>query len=458
MTSEFDNGSLWFDSLDSPPEPEPPPAIPPRTDVAIIGAGFTGLWTAYYLSRQRPDLDIVVFEAETVGFGASGRNGGWCIGAAWGIEGLLARESTRAKGMALQRAMFDTVDEVGRISQSENIDCHYQKGGTINVATLPFHVKAIKDHVEHMHTLGFGEGDYRWLPPEEARQRVGMTPNLGAAYTPHCAVVHPARLVRGLAAVLRARGVQIIERTPVTQVAPGKVFTYTGTTAADRIVRATEGYTDSIKGHERQMLPLYSMMVATEQLPDAVIEEIGLKQRETFQDPRRLVIYGQRTLDNRIAFGGRAGYYFGSKRLRTIDPTERHLDRVEATLKSLFPILKDYAITHRWGGLMGVPRNWRPCVTLDRDTGIGWAGGYTGEGVAASNLAGRIMADLVCEAKSELTELAWVNDLPRRWEVEPARWLAVKGIQIFGHLADEQEVSTGRPSKLWGRLFDSVMG
>ena len=458
MSSEFHNGSYWFDSLAAPAEPEPPPPLPDRTDVAIIGAGYTGLWSAYYLKQQQPDLNIVVLEADTVGFGASGRNGGWCIGAAWGIEGLLASEEHRARGMALQRAMFDTVDEVGRVSQAENIDCHYHKGGSLSVATLPFHVPQLKAQLAHLHALGFSEDDYRWLPPEASTARIGMTPNLGASYLRHCAAIHPARLVRGLADRLRQRGVVIIERTPVTAIEPGRVHTRRGSLAADRIVRATEGYTDSIEGQGRQMLPLYSMMVATEPLPDSVIDEIGLRQRETFGDPRRLVIYGQRTLDNRIAFGGRAGYYFGSQRKRTIDPGAGHLDRVEATLKSLFPVLENYAITHRWGGLMGVPRTWRPCVSFDPRSGLGWAGGYTGEGVAASNLAGRIMADLICERTSEVTKLPWVNDVPRRWEPEPLRWLAVKGIQVFGHLADEREITTGRPSKLWGTLFDSVMG
>ena len=453
-----DNGSFWFDSLPELTRPEIPGSLPGSVDVAIIGAGYTGLWTAYYLSQHRPDLKIAVFEAVTVGFGASGRNGGWCMGLAWGIEGLLANPAERAKGIDLLNAMHETVDEVGRVCQKENIDCHYDKGGTLTVATLPFRVDGLKNRVHRFHELGYTEDDYAWLSESEARNLIRCEPNYGAVYTPHCAAIHPARLVRGLGDVVRARGVSIFEATPVLDLERGRIRTPQGSVQAGVVLRATEGYTESLASQKRQMLPLYSMMVATEPLPESVWAEIGLKRRETFGDGRRVVIYGQRTLDDRIAFGGRAGYYFGSRRKAVIDPSDPMLDRVEENLRSLFPVLQDHTITHRWGGLMGVPRHWRPCVTFDRASGLGMAGGYVGEGVAASNLAGRILADLVADRDSAITRLAWVNDAARRWEPEPARWLGAKAIQFFGDRADRAEFHTGSPSKFWGRLFERVMG
>ncbi len=456
--SSQDNGSFWFDSLPQAPNAKPPDRLPYQVDVAIIGGGYTGLWTAYYLKQHRPDLDIAVFEAVTVGFGASGRNGGWCMGLAWGIDGMLARPEQRQRGIELLKAMHDTVDEVGRVSQAENIDCHYAKGGTLNVATLPFRVQQLKEHVASLHALGFTDDDYRWLDESEARERLACTPNHGAAYSTHCAAIHPARLVRGLAETVRKQGVAIYEQCPVLDLEPRRVRTPHGMVKAGIVLRATEGYSDTLPSQRRQLLPIYSMMVATEPLPESVWDQIGLRRRETFGDGRRLVIYGQRTLDNRFAFGGRAGYYFGSKMKPVIDPAEPLLDRVEANLRGLFPVLKDYSVTHRWGGLMGTSTTWRPCVSFDQTRGIGMAGGYVGEGVAASNLAGRILADLVAGRKTDLTRLAWVNDTARRWVPEPLRWLGVKTIRAIATRADREEFTTGKASKFWGPLYARLIG
>ena len=223
------------------------------------------------------------------------------------------------------------------------------------------------------------------------------------------------------------------------------------------ILRATEGYTDTLKGRERKLLPLYSMMIATEPLPDSVWDEIGLRQRETFCDNRRATIYGQRTLDNRFAFGGRGGYYFGSKIKAVIPPEEPLLADVEKTLRELFSMLEGYQVTNRWGGLMGVPRNWRPSVSFNQQTGIGAAGGYVGEGVGASNLAARILADLVLEKQTPLIKLAGVDDVARKWEPEPIRWIGKTAIQWFGKMADKEELRRNRPSKFWGKLFDMFL-
>lgn len=458
ITTSLDNGSFWFDSLDEPPLAEPPDSLPDRVDVAIVGGGYTGLWTAYYLKQQQPELDVAIFEAATVGFGASGRNGGWCMGLAWGIDEMLLDPSSRQAGIELLNAMHDTVDEIGRVCQSENVDCHYAKGGTLTVATLPFRADEARARVERFHALGYTEDDYVWLPEAESRSRIGARRNFGAAYTSHCAAIHPARLARGLGETVRGKGVRIFELTPVLDLASGEVRTERGTVRAEVVLRATEGYTESLPSQSRQIMPLYSMMVATESLPESVWAEIGLARRETFGDGRRVTIYGQRTLDDRLAFGGRAGYYFGSERKALIDPSDPLLDNVEATLRDFFPALEGYEITHRWGGLMGAPRHFRPCVSFDRASGFGFAGGYVGEGVAASNLAGRMLTDLVLDRQSHLTRLAWVDDVPKRWEVEPFRWLGAGLMRYAAQRADQAEFATDRPSRFWGSVFRRVMG
>jgi glycine/D-amino acid oxidase-like deaminating enzyme len=447
--------SYWFDSLED--SGAKVSRLPDSVDIAIIGGGFTGLWTAYYLKSKSPDLRVGIFEAETVGFGASGRNGGWCMGTANGMERLLYPEETRQEGIRLQHSLHGTVDEIGRVCQAENIDCHFARGGTLNVAGTPEVARRHQDWVKFMHGIGFAEDEYRWLDADESMRRIRLSRNHGAFFTAHCASIHPARLVRGLADVARRMGVEIIEKCPVFAYQTGSLRTGRGTVTAEKIIRATEGYTDSIQHQRRQLLPLYSMVIATEPMSNDRWQEIGLANRETFDDGRRVVIYGQRTLDNRLVFGGRAGYYFGSKRKSVIDSDDVAVRIVERQARELVPALAGVEITHGWGGLMGVPRHWRPCVSYDEKSRTGWAGGYTGEGVGASNLAGRMMSDLALGEKSDLTTLSWVNDVPRRWEPEPVRWLGVKAIEFFGDRADRAE-ARGATSGFWGSLFNRFVG
>jgi glycine/D-amino acid oxidase-like deaminating enzyme len=448
--------SFWFDSLGELPD-VPLPAWRDTVDVAIVGAGYTGLWTAYYLKRAEPALDIAVYEAERVGFGASGRNGGWCVGLAYGLDELIANEETRSRGLTLARSLFDTVDEVGRVCQAENIDAHYTKGGSLNVATLPFRVEAMKRRVERLHSLGFGNEDYEWLPAVTARRRLNIEGNHGAVHFKHCAAVHPARLVLGIADAVRKRGVAIHEATRVNTIERGAIHTARGTVRARIVLRATEGYTASLPAEKRTLLPIHSMVTATEPLPADVWKSIGLERRETFGDGRRVVIYGQRTLDDRLVFGGRGGYYFGSARRDTVPRTERRLATVIDLVPRLFPMLKDFRITHTWIGAMGVQRNWHPAVCFERERGFGWAGGYVGEGVAASNLAARILADLALERRTALTALPWVGDEARHWEPEPLRFLGAKLLEHAAERADAAEIANDRPSRFWDSLFRLVV-
>jgi glycine/D-amino acid oxidase-like deaminating enzyme len=448
--------SFWFDSLGELPAIEQA-EWRDNVDVAIVGAGYTGLWTAYYLKRLEPSLDIAVYEAERVGFGASGRNGGWCIGLAWGVEEFLANPATRSRGLALARALFDTVDEVGRICQAENIDAHYAKGGSLNVATIPFRAEAMQRRLERLYALGFTKNDYEWLPEDVARRRLAIASNSGAVHFKHCAAVHPARLVLGLADAVRRRGVAIHEATRVQAIAPGVIHTARGDVRASTVLRATEGYTASLAGEGRRILPIHSMVTATEPLPAEIWREIGLERRETFGDGRRVVIYGQRTLDDRLVFGGRGGYYFGSARRNTVPRTEPRLASVIALVPQLFPMLKPFRITHAWTGAMGVQRHWRPAVSFDRATGLGWAGGYVGEGVAASNLAGRILADVMLDKRTALSELPWVGDVAGEWEREPLRWLGSKVMEYAAERADAEETAKNRPSRLWDRVLRTVV-
>lgn len=445
---EYRQLSFWHDTVPGPLEPAASLDGDIEADVAIAGAGLTGMWTAYYLSTANPELRVVLCEREIAGFGASGRNGGWC--SALFPESLpkLERMAGRESAIAMYRAMQQTVDEVGKVAADEDIDCHWAKGGTVQFARSPAQLNRAREEVQEARLYGFDEEDMRLLSAAEAREISGMSSVLGAVFTPHCAAIHPARLARGLAAVLRARGVRIYEKTEVQRLKQGQLVTATGTVRARHVIRATEGYTAQLAGHERAVVPVYSLVVATAPLSDEVLDQVGMATRPTFNDLRHMIIYGQRTADGRLVFGGRgAPYHYGS----TIDPSYDRVPAVFAALRKtlieLFPALEDVTITHTWGGPIGITRDWCASVGLDQLTGIGWAGGYVGDGLSTTNLAGRTLAHLITGTDSELTRLPWVGHRSRRWAPEPFRWLGVNtGLRVMTW-ADKAEARTGRQSR-----------
>jgi glycine/D-amino acid oxidase-like deaminating enzyme len=428
----------------------------------VVGAGLTGLWTAYYLHRADPSLRIAVLEQEVAGFGASGRNGGWCSALFPTAWDLLVKESSGDGALRQHRAMHETVREVGRVAELEGIDAHFQQGGMLTVASTRVQLERIRAEVETAHARGFTEDDERLLEPDEARAMLAAQPVLGGSFTPHCAAIHPARLVRGLARVVEAAGVPIFEQTRVRSIGQGRLETDAGTVRADVVLRATEGYTPRLAGLKRAVVPVYSLMVATEPLDDDTWESIGLAGRPTFSDGRHLIIYGQRTADGRLAFGGRgAPYHFGSSIRSSYDVEPRVFDELRTVLRRMLPQLgpegTGVRFTHQWGGCLGITRDWAASVGLDPSTGIGWAGGYVGDGVATTNLAGRTLADLVTGADSDLVTLPWVNHRSRRWEPEPLRWLGINAGLRAMTLADAEESRTGRSSRL-ARLMAPLTG
>jgi glycine/D-amino acid oxidase-like deaminating enzyme len=445
--------SLWHDTADDGWVPRAPLPGDRDADVAIVGAGFTGLWTAYYLAERDPTLRIVVLEKEVAGFGASGRNGGWSSALFPSSVAWLARRYGRDAAIAQHRAMQDAVDEIGRVVAAESIDCSWRKGGTVSLARTPVQLQRAREEVAEAREWGFGPDDLRLLDVQEASERLAATEVLGGTYTPHCAVIHPARLVRGLARAVEARGVLICEQTPVTDIAPRVVRTTRGVVRAEVVVRATEGYTPTLPGYRRDVAPVYSLMLATEPLSDDFWARTGLAERETWHDLRHLVIYGQRTADGRLAFGGRgAPYHFGSRIRPQHDREPSVFAGLRSVLDELFPHLDGAAVTHTWGGPLGIARDWCASVGLDRATGLAWAGGYVGDGVTTTNLAGRTLADLITGAETDLTRLPWVGHRSRRWEPEPLRWLGVTAsLRLMGS-ADTEELRTGRPSWRAGML------
>ncbi|PZF91647.1 FAD-dependent oxidoreductase, partial [Micromonospora deserti] len=441
--------SYWMSTVDEPLTPRPPLPGDTDADVVIVGAGYTGLWTAYYLAGADPGLRIIVLESEIAGYGASGRNGGWCSALFPTALPALARRHGRDAAIAMQRAMQATVREIGRVAAAEGIDCDWAYGGTVVLARTGPQLDRARAAVAEAREYGLGPEDLALLDADEAAARCAAEGVRGGTYTPHCAAVHPARLVRGLARAVERRGVSLHERTPVTAIRAGAAVTPAGTVRAPVVVRATEGYTPALPGHRRTVAPVYSLMVATEPLSPETWTRIGLADRETFSDHRHVIIYGQRTADGRLAFGGRgAPYHFGSRVSPGYDREPRVFTALRRALGELFPVLgPDVPVTHTWGGPLGVARDWAASVGFERASGLAWAGGYVGDGVGTSNLAGRTLAHLIRGEPSDLTALPWVNHRSPRWEPEPLRWLAVNAGLRLMLSADEAEIRTARTAR-----------
>ncbi|MCZ3389505.1 MAG: FAD-binding oxidoreductase [Actinomycetia bacterium] len=453
--------SYWHDSLPDGDLDVQRPALPGDidADVAIVGGGFTGLWTAYYLAQRDASLRIVVLEKEFAGFGASGRNGGWASAFLPTSWEAVAQESSREEALRMQRAANVAVDVVGKVAADEGIDAHYAKGGYLRLATSPLQWHRLQQQLAHAREWDQTDDDITLLDRREATARIDADGVFGGLYMPHCAAIHPARMVRGLAAATERRGVTIYEGTEVTAIEPGVVRTALGTVRAEVVVRALEGYTATLPQYRRAMLPMYSLMIATEPLPDHLWDEIGWRDRETLNDDRRFLIYAQRTADGRIALGGRgAPYRWGSR----MDPAFEHPRGVHEALRhsliKLFPALHDVSVTHRWGGVLGVPRDWFPAVRFERSTGFATAGGYAGDGVTLTNLAGRTLADLITGTASDLTTLPWVGHESRSFEPEPLRFAGVNAGMRLAAWVDSREERTGRHATVLDKALDLLSG
>jgi glycine/D-amino acid oxidase-like deaminating enzyme len=416
-------------------------------DVAIAGAGFTGLWTAYYLIKQNPSLSIAVLEKNQVGFGASGRNGGWCSALfATSLE-KLAKNSSRSAAINQYQAMVDTLDEIAQVITDEKISADWTRGGTVTLARDQIQLKRAMAEINHLRSWGFGEDYLQLLNKEQALGILQASKVYGATFTPHCAAINPAKLVTSLAQVIEGLGVKIFENTEVIDFSAHKIKTTKNIVSANYTVKALEGFSPTLNKFHREVVPVYSLMIATEPLSNETWDQLGLKNRETFADFRNTIIYGQRTQDGRIAFGGRgAPYHFGSQVNPKFDLHKPTHNDLEKTLKELFPILKDVQITHKWGGPLAISRDWSAQVSFDESTGFASAGGYVGDGVGSSNLAGRTLADLILKNKTPLTQLPWVNHHSRNWEVEPIRFIGINLGNFLAKTSDRFESGKSKSS------------
>lgn len=445
---DIPNGGVafWFSETGIPEYRSPLPGDL-DADICIVGAGFTGLWTAYYLKREMPELDIVIVEKEFAGFGASGRNGGWLSSELAGSRHGYAATHGHQGVVDLLRAMRGAVDEVISVATTEGIEADIVKDGLLHVARNRAQSARLQQSLENERFWGAASEDFRYLSREELDSRIVIEGAQGATFSPHCARVQPAKLVLGLASVVERMGVRIFEQTTVRAISSNSARTDRGTVRAPVILRCLEGFTASIAGQRRTWLSMNSSMIVTEPLPDSVLSRIGWANGELLGDAAHAYMYAQRTADNRIALGGRGiPYRYGSRTDDRGATQEWTANALTALLHDMFPAVRDVPIEQAWCGVLGVPRDWCATVDLDHRSGLGTAGGYVGSGLTTTNLAGRTLADLVLRRDTELTRLPWVGRRVRKWEPEPLRWLGVQAMYVLYRKADQLEFERDLPT------------
>ncbi|WP_215544167.1 NAD(P)/FAD-dependent oxidoreductase [Amycolatopsis sp. CA-230715] len=457
VTAPADRAGLGFwlaEQSDEDLTPGTPLDGDAHADVVIVGGGYTGLWIAYYLTEFAPQAKIVVLEAQQAGFGASGRNGGWCTAEMPSLLTTLVARHGPMAAMRMYRAARATLDEIERVLGAEEIDGGWRRDGSFYVARTKPQLDRLRAWRDGRAQLGIT--DFRLLDADEIADAIAVRGASGIGFTPHCAAVHPARLALGLARAVRRRGVTIAERTTVTAVRDRAVVTEHGTVHAKTVLLATEGYSGGLAG--RTIVPLRSHAIATAPLGADVFERLRWRGAPTVTDSRYQFCYLNRTPDDRIVIGGRGvGYLLGS-RLRTRASAERAVHtRLLATLTDLFDDLGDVRITHIWSGVYGLQRDSEPSVVFDKETGRGYAGGYGGEGIVLSNLAGRTMAALVTGTRRPETKLCWNGRVPGRWEPEPVRYAGIRGIAALATMADLFEDRTDRTAPLAQVIMKSVV-
>lgn len=397
-------------------------------DVAIVGGGFTGLWTAHFLLRADPSLKLAVIERDVVGYGASGRNGGFAMTLLSRSLHDLVQAFGAEPARAAHAAVARSVDAIGGFSAEYEVPCDYQKNGFIGVATDDSHVERIEADRRAAETLGIT--DIRYRPGDDLRREIRSPLYRCGLEEETCALVNPARLARGIARVVRQQSGIVYEQTAVERIdrddSGAKVHTKQGTVHAKKVVLATNAYSVQFPEFHRLLVPLYSYIVLTEALSEGQWASVGWQGKQGLEDKRTYIHYFRPTADGRILMGGEdAPYYFGSSIGPQHDRNTRVFDRLRRDLQDIYPQLAGIRFTHQWGGPVAITARFVPTFGTMAGGRIHYGFGYSGHGVAPTHLGGQILRDLVLDRQTELTELCFVRTKPVSFPREPLRYFGM---------------------------------
>jgi glycine/D-amino acid oxidase-like deaminating enzyme len=404
-------------------------------DVAIIGGGFSGLWSAYHLKQLQPSLKIAIFEQKYVGYGASGRNGGWASAEYPTSNSRLLKEHGVQTYKNLRKSLIESINEIGQIAKSNAWQIEYAKGGALVFATNKAQLTRISSEIDDEH---------KFLTKDQASELLNVANIKGGIYTPHCAALNPFNLTQSLAKYLESIGVKIFEESKVEEISDKALLVNGHRIGCQISIRATEAFT-ARKWIANQQIPIYSLMIATERLPSEILTQIRNSQRATFQEACNLITYAQITGDNRLAIGGRGSRYKLFSHLSERSETDvRMHSALEKRAVKWFPQLQSVNFEYRWGGPIALTRRWQSYLNYNPITGQAAIGGYVGDGVTLSYLVAKTLAQIIDGQKTP--DLPFVNQRIGRWEPEPIRYLAVNAGFKATVVADFEERITGRPS------------
>lgn len=435
MISDHSDKSFWLATY-GPYTPNSPVQGDLAVDVAIIGGGFTGLSTAYHLRKDNPGMAVAVLEGEVIGYGASGRNGGFSM-TLFGMEpAITKRLFGQQRTVEAHRYMERAVDYVDQLVKEHNMQSDYWFPGFLRVATSPKYAKRIQHDLQILNDMGIG--GIEWIDAARLRAEVDSPAFLGAWWEPRCGLLNPAKQVRELKRVAAQFGAQIYENTPVTAVERGARFllhTPAGTVTADKIVFATNAYSHLIPQLASKQAPVFTHMVVTAPLTAAQLATIGWTHRQGIEDARNLVHYFRLTADNRLAMGG-SDVTLAYGRSMEQDLNARVFADLERDVVQIFPGLRGVLFTHRWGGPVSVPVQMVPAIGQLGDARALYSLGCIGHGVSLTHLNGRTLADLVCERKTDLTDIWFVNRKVMPWPPEPVRFVVSQAIRGYLRVED----------------------
>jgi glycine/D-amino acid oxidase-like deaminating enzyme len=444
---------FWLDQPDAPTPTEPLRGTE-SADLAIVGGGFSGLWTALIAKERDPARDVVLLEAKTVGWAASGRNGGFCAASlTHGLGNGLSRFP--AEIATLERLGVSNLDDIEASLERYGIDCAFERTGELSVALSPWQLDELREH--HATARGLGH-ELDLLDAFAVRGELDSPLYLGGLWDRHgCAVLDPARLAWGLREACLSLGVRIYEHTPVASIDSRgvrlRLVTPHGTVDAARVALGTGAHSGLLRRLRHFLVPVYDYVLVTEPLTAAQLAGIGWRHRQGVGDVANQFHYYRLTADNRILWGGYdAVYYAGGRITPERDQRDATFTALAEHFLDTFPQLEGVRFTHRWGGVIDTCS--RFCAFFGRAYGgrLAYGVGYTGLGVGATRFGARVMLDLLSGQETELTRLTMVRTKPLPFPPEPIRTGVIQLTRWSIARADRHE---GRRN-LWLRTLDRL--